>query len=421
MKRKNERTGVIMAIQFQCPTCATRYNVGDHLAGKTAKCGKCRNPMLVPSPSSLGSLPVKELTLSAIQEAMRNNVCPNCNAPWERGTVCCSVCNWDPKQIGKTTAHKSPLAASPNSQGSRTNDDNPFAIVDEDPTPASGAERSSNLNLEDLRRRVLLEGVCPICSAQWKSGAKRCSQCNWDLMTGSHVAQVAALPLEPEELAHCPSCGTPWKRHSVKCSTCNWHSIQKRHVRPDSSPTSQKVNAESQSNAESQGAHFVIGLCSLLLAVGCFLPWLQIGALFQNRGIDNPDGAIVLVAALCCGATAFYNIMTKQSNFRWIYIIGALLCSAIGAIDLKEVNSRAQAAAEGLRELSRIFGENSHPDMWQFVGPGLYVIFFFSVVMLIAALSAPPGKFSWKTIPTALAAVYGLLVIWGALSVLYGL
>ncbi len=38
-----------MPVICQCPTCKTKYQVGDQYAGRTVKCPKCSAPVVVPT------------------------------------------------------------------------------------------------------------------------------------------------------------------------------------------------------------------------------------------------------------------------------------------------------------------------------------------------------------------------------------
>jgi len=69
----------------------------------------------------------------------------------------------------------------------------PSAAPTPQPTPDAAA-------LQAMRESVFKARVCPVCNAAWPEGGSRCGQCNWDMMTGKHVAadavrqQKAAAP-----------------------------------------------------------------------------------------------------------------------------------------------------------------------------------------------------------------------------------
>ncbi|MCK4394644.1 hypothetical protein KAX17_17220 [Candidatus Bipolaricaulota bacterium] len=115
---------------------------------------------------------------------------------------------------------------------------------------------------------------------------------------------------------------------------------------------------------------------SILLLVGTFLPWIQIGALVTNRGLDNPDGAILIGISLVAGAVALYNLVSKRNRLRWILLLAAAAAFWTGLTDLHDVQAR-------IRNLSdTIFGDVAT------VGSGLYMILVGAVVLGLAGLGS---------------------------------
>jgi len=49
-----------------------------------------------------------------------------------------------------------------------------------------------------------------------------------------------------------------------------------------------------------------------LVVLGVFLPWIQLGTLVINRGINGPDGAILLGFALAIGFASAYGIAIER-------------------------------------------------------------------------------------------------------------
>jgi hypothetical protein len=47
-----------MPVEVTCPTCGAKLKAPDAAIGKRAKCGKCRNPVLVTPPSTASSTPL---------------------------------------------------------------------------------------------------------------------------------------------------------------------------------------------------------------------------------------------------------------------------------------------------------------------------------------------------------------------------
>lgn len=132
---------------------------------------------------------------------------------------------------------------------------------------------------------------------------------------------------------------------------------------------------------------------SLIIIVGCFMPWLQLGALFANRGIDNPDGAIMLVAGIISGAVALNNSTKNQEKNKWVFVAVGILGIVVGLLDLNEVHERANKVAQGMTELSEYIGERKNVSTTNFIGSGLYIVAAGSIGLLLCGL----GLFSAKT------------------------
>jgi len=143
--------------------------------------------------------------------------------------------------------------------------------------------------------------------------------------------------------------------------------------------------------------HLVVLICSGLLVVGCLLPWMQLGAIFVNRGIDNPDGAIVLVVAFISICVAFFNLAKKENRLRWVYILTALIGLGVGIFDLQEVHDRAQEAAKSIGELQTFFGVNGTEHIWNFVGAGLYVVLLSSIALLFVSVALFKERWYFST------------------------
>jgi len=115
---------------------------------------------------------------------------------------------------------------------------------------------------------------------------------------------------------------------------------------------------------------------SILLLVGTFMPWIQVGAIVTNRGLDNPDGAIVLGIAIVAGMAALYNVVTKRSRLRWVLLLAAAGSFWAGLIDLQNVQERVKA-----------MGDTIFSDVAT-VGSGLYMILVGAVVMGLGGLGS---------------------------------
>lgn len=115
-------------------------------------------------------------------------------------------------------------------------------------------------------------------------------------------------------------------------------------------------------------------ISAIIVIIGCFMPWIQLGALFTNRGIDNPDGATMLIAGIIAGSLAVYNYSKEQPKHTWIYFIAGITGLIIAIIDLSEVTSRAKEIAENLGQLNSFFKNKSDIPLYNFIGSGLYIV-----------------------------------------------
>ncbi len=84
-------------------------------------------------------------------------------------------------------------------------------------------------------------------------------------------------------------------------------------------------------------------LSSMLILIGCFMPWIMVGPQVVRNGIDNPDAIIILVAGILSFIVA---IMTKK-KFSVIHFILGAACLAVGILDYMDINSRNQLISAG--------------------------------------------------------------------------
>lgn len=131
---------------------------------------------------------------------------------------------------------------------------------------------------------------------------------------------------------------------------------------------------------------YIATVSAILVALGCFMPWIQLGALFQNRGMDNPDGAIMLVTAVVAGAVAVFNLSKKENKNLWVFILAGLIGGAVFYFDITELNSRVASIKEGIDKLSTSIGEKSDVSPMNFMGSGLYIVLLGSVGFIISGL-----------------------------------
>lgn len=132
--------------------------------------------------------------------------------------------------------------------------------------------------------------------------------------------------------------------------------------------------------------HIIAIVSSVILIVGCFMPWLQLGAIFQNRGIDSLDGGILLTAGIISAAVAIYNQNKQENKLTWIYLAVGALGLIIVLFDLPDAQNRAREAAKGLNNFRRAFGETEDVSNLNFIGSGLYIVAFSSIGLLLTGL-----------------------------------
>jgi len=113
-----------------------------------------------------------------------------------------------------------------------------------------------------------------------------------------------------------------------------------------------------------EGTYAFVLFAVVLILAGCILPWSQLGALVVNKGLTNPDGAIVFVAALIAMAIALYNLLAKRKILRWLLFVIAILGIATTIIDLRSFHAQIQEGA------------------FFTIGSGLYVILIGSLLLL---------------------------------------
>lgn len=114
-----------------------------------------------------------------------------------------------------------------------------------------------------------------------------------------------------------------------------------------------------------EGVYAFVLFAAVLILAGCLLPWNQLGSLFVNNGLANPDGAIVFVAALIAIAIALYNLLAKRKVMRWALFAVAALGIATAIVDLRGFHAQIQDGA--------LFT----------VGSGLYVILIGSLLLIV--------------------------------------
>lgn len=152
-----------------------------------------------------------------------------------------------------------------------------------------------------------------------------------------------------------------------------------------------KIESESQHEPthieiikENSGSSYIAIVSSILMALGCFLPWLQLGVIFKNKGIDNPPGAIILVLAIICSALGFINLNKKEDKHQAIFIICGIIGALVFYFVFSEASERAQSAANSFNDVKEALGESRNLSNSDFIGSGLYVVLLGSIGLILS-------------------------------------
>jgi tRNA_anti-like len=139
--------------------------------------------------------------------------------------------------------------------------------------------------------------------------------------------------------------------------------------------------------------HIVSIISSLLLIVSFFLPWWHESASLSYKGYNNPEGYIILIAAITTGLVALYNVVKKKMKFAGIYFPAGVAGVTIAVLFYLSIKNSGNA--------------NAAFDI------GLYIAAAASALLVIA------GLFVYFKTPKEL--VYGVagLILFGAGSFIY--
>lgn len=142
-----------------------------------------------------------------------------------------------------------------------------------------------------------------------------------------------------------------------------------------------------EKNGYNPTLNYFAGGASLLLLIGTFLPWITFGFV-SRKGIDNPDGVIVLILALAGLGLAFLNIQKKR-NLGWPFTVLGALGIIVGFLDLWDVAERGKAVSESFDQLFGMFGGDASGmfSVFDFIGGGLYLVIIASVLLIIFGIA----------------------------------
>jgi len=162
------------------------------------------------------------------------------------------------------------------------------------------------------------------------------------------------------------------------------HSVKSYLDKEEPTKTDVKIAPAPEPKRSSLAPHIGALFGGALVFIGVFLPWIQLGTLLTNRGIDNPDGAIVLAFSLIVITAAGYGLASKRTWLGVVYLLCAAVLFWVGLADIGEVQSRVQEARETM------LGEAIS------AGAGLYVVLVGGAITgisgLIALIGASPAR-----------------------------
>jgi len=160
------------------------------------------------------------------------------------------------------------------------------------------------------------------------------------------------------------------------------HSVKNYLEKEKPTESDVKITPTAEPGWLSPAPHIGALFGGVLVFIGVFLPWIQLGTLLTNRGIDNPDGAIVLAFSLIVITAAGYGLASRRTWLGVVYLLCAAVLFWVGVADIGEVQSRVQEAR------GTMLGEAIS------AGAGLYVVLVGAVITGISGLIALIGASS---------------------------
>ncbi|HTB99183.1 MAG TPA: hypothetical protein VK705_00730 [Ferruginibacter sp.] len=142
---------------------------------------------------------------------------------------------------------------------------------------------------------------------------------------------------------------------------------------------------QQKSNPNSAIAAYIVIASSALIICGCFLPWIQWDKIIIHRGIDNGDGAIMLVAGVITIIVGSTNLQKKQNRYRLIPAIAIMtsifFCYYYITLIIEKQNSLIGKLAEGFDAFTN---GNRELNIYDYIGSGLYIIILGSFGLFIS-------------------------------------
>ena len=120
------------------------------------------------------------------------------------------------------------------------------------------------------------------------------------------------------------------------------------------------------------GSQIFALLGGLAAAVGCFMPWYNIGG-YVSSGTDQPEGIIILVIGVITVALAVYALMSRKGWLRPLLLLGGLGMLVLGILRAIDIVQEAQTWSMSLVD---------------FVGLGIVVALAGGLVATIAGFTS---------------------------------
>jgi uncharacterized membrane protein len=115
-----------------------------------------------------------------------------------------------------------------------------------------------------------------------------------------------------------------------------------------------------------------VAISNAFIIIGCFLPWIHMGELINNKGINNSDAWIILVASV---VGLILSIATKKKR-AFINLLVGLVCGFVGLINYMYLAQRVES--------SKL--QDNPFSLSLTMGPGLYFILIGSALLIILSI-----------------------------------
>ena len=139
--------------------------------------------------------------------------------------------------------------------------------------------------------------------------------------------------------------------------------------------------------------HYIALTGGGMLVVGCFLPWISLGTILVQRGLDTVFGAVALLSGLFAAGVAIHNIVKNQNRMKYAYLAIGAFCLMIGVYGLLQVRD-IRTTAEFVDALQKQM--NAERDMEAAMGIMSTGLWFVAIGGLILAGTGLVNVFSQR-------------------------